>query len=332
MEYKRSCGLRYKSGFQVNHKAQWTAVAVGRILRNEFYIGTLVQGKRTTPNHKVKKTILKPSEEWIRVEGSHPAVIDKEDFLAVERLLLQDTRVAPAREEVYLLSGLAFCGDCHQGMVRSSVRKNGKTYIYYMCGNNRTNKACSSHRISAVALEGAVFRSLKQHISDVADMEQVLAGIKDAPCHQAEVERADARLTKKREEIARYERLKASLYESFIERLVSKEEYLELKAVYEGRLQGARSDEGLIKKEIEELVNCRAGEGIYARKFRQYQDLDVLTRRAAVTLIERIEVFEGHRIEVRFQYQDSYERALALVRDADKSGQADTASKEKEAV
>ena len=71
MEYKRFCGMRYQSGFQVNSKARWTAVAVGRILRNELYIGTMVQGKRTTPNHKVKKTILKPSGEWVRVECSH---------------------------------------------------------------------------------------------------------------------------------------------------------------------------------------------------------------------------------------------------------------------
>ena len=32
---------------------------VRRILTNEVYIGNLVQGKQTTPNHKVKKTIIK---------------------------------------------------------------------------------------------------------------------------------------------------------------------------------------------------------------------------------------------------------------------------------
>ena len=129
MEYKRFCGLSYQSGFQVNPKSRWTAVTVGRILRNEFYIGTLVQGKRTTPNHKVKKTIVKPSREWVRVENSHPPIIDREDFFAVAKLLQQDTRVAPNEQEVYLLSGLVFCGDCGQNMVRNSVCRNGKTYV-----------------------------------------------------------------------------------------------------------------------------------------------------------------------------------------------------------
>ena len=198
MEYKRFCGLQYRSGFQVNPKAKWTAVAIGRVLRNEFYIGTLVQGRRTTPNHKVKKTIQKPREEWIRVEDSHPAIIEKEDFLAVGRLLMQDTRVAPKEENVYLLSGLVFCGDCKQNMVRNSVCRNGKTYVYYMCGNNRTNKACSSHRISEAALEQAVYLSLKEHIANILDVERILQCIETLPVHQEEVQKTDAQLIKNR--------------------------------------------------------------------------------------------------------------------------------------
>ena len=102
MEYKKNCGMAYRTGFQVSTKAKWTAVAVGRILRNEFYIGTLVQGKRTTPNHKVKKTIEKPNNEWVRIENNHEPIVTIEEFSAVGRLLLQDTRVAPDQNTVSL--------------------------------------------------------------------------------------------------------------------------------------------------------------------------------------------------------------------------------------
>jgi DNA invertase Pin-like site-specific DNA recombinase len=88
-EYKRFiCGFRYSSGFQINSKALWSAVTVGRILRNESYIGSLVQGRRTTPNHKVKKVIEKPREDWAIVENHHPAIIDRDDFDVVTRLML----------------------------------------------------------------------------------------------------------------------------------------------------------------------------------------------------------------------------------------------------
>lgn len=142
MEYKRFCGMAYRSGFQVNPKTKWTPVTIGRILRNEIYIGTLVQGKRTTPNHKIKKIVEKPCDEWVRVENNHVPIISKEVFQTVGKLLLQDTRVAPDQEIVSLFAGLIFCGDCGQNMVKNSVCKAGKTYSYYMCCTNRTTKQC----------------------------------------------------------------------------------------------------------------------------------------------------------------------------------------------
>lgn len=332
MEYKRFCGLQYKSGFQVNPKAKWTAVAIGRVLRNEFYIGTLVQGRRTTPNHKVKKTIQKPREEWIRVEDSHPAIIEKEDFFAVERLLMQDTRVAPKEENVYLLSGLVFCGDCKQNMVRNSVCRNGKTYVYYMCGNNRTNKACSSHRISEAALEQAVYLSLKGHIANILNVERILQCIETLPVHQEEVQKTDAQIIKKQEEIARYSRLKTTLYESLSDGLINKSEYLELKAGYDIKIADAQAASEKLKEELECLLQNRTGSSLWIEQFKKHRNITELTRHIAVTLIDRIMVFEDCRIDIRFRYQYDYERALELIRNMQELCPADAASCGKEAV
>lgn len=313
MEYKRFCGLQYKSGFQVNLKAKWTAVAIGRILRNEFYLGTMVQGKRTIPNHKVKKTIVKLSAEWVRVKNSHPPIIDREDFFAVEKLLLQDTRVAPNEQEVYLLSGLIFCGDCGQNMVRNSVCRKGKTYVYYMCGNNRTNRACSSHRISDKLLEESVFLSLKQHIDHIVDMEHILACLETLPYHQDDVEKVDRKRMKRQEEAARYSRLKTSLYELLAEGLVDKSEYLEMKAIYDEKLRESQAAEAKLREEMEGLLSSRPANTFWIERFKQYRNLDRLTRRMAVSLIERIDVYEDCRMVIRFKYQDSYERVLAVI-------------------
>ena len=332
MEYKRFCGLQYKSGFHVTPKAKWTAVAIGRILRNEFYVGTLVQGRRTTPNHKVKKTIQKPSEEWVRVEDSHPAIVEKEDFLAVGRLLMQDTRVAPKEETVYLFSGLAFCGDCRQNMVRNSVCRNGKTYVYYICGNNRTNKACSSHRISEAALEQAVYLSLKEHIANILNVERILQCIETLPVHQEEVQKTDAQLIKKQEEIARYSRLKTTLYESLSDGLINKAEYLELKAGYDIKIADAQAASEKLKEELECLLQNRTGSSLWIEQFKKHRNITELTRHITVTLIDRIMVFEDCRIDIRFRYQYDYERALELIRNMQELCPADAASYGKEAV
>lgn len=313
MEYKRSCGMKYKSGFQINPKAKWTAVSVGRILRNEFYIGTLVQGKRSTPNHKIRTQILKPQEDWIRVEDSHEAIIAREDFRAVNRLLMRDTRVAPAEETVYLFSGLIFCGDCRRNMVRNGVCQNGKTYTYYMCGSNRTSKECTAHRIREKTVEQAVFQSLKTHIENIINVERILYYINTLPFQQNEVKKIDAQLVKNREEIERCNLLKASLYESMISGIHSKAEYLEMKEMYESRRKDALAAEARLQKEIDAILGFQGDKCQWIERFKQYRDITELTRVIVVTLIDKILVHEGMRVDIHFKYQYDFDRMVETI-------------------
>ena len=94
MEYKQSTGSGYQTGFLQNEKSVWSSVTVRRILENEIYIGNLVQGKRTTPNHKVKQEVVKPESDWIRIEKNHEPIISDRDFEIVQRLLGMDTRIS----------------------------------------------------------------------------------------------------------------------------------------------------------------------------------------------------------------------------------------------
>ena len=56
-EYKRLCGLNYHSGFKTGTHAKWQAIQVLRILKNEVYTGTMVQGKRQKINYKMVNTM-----------------------------------------------------------------------------------------------------------------------------------------------------------------------------------------------------------------------------------------------------------------------------------
>lgn len=70
-EYKRENGLRFSTAFKISVKAQWSAVAVSRILKNEVYLGVLEQGKKTSKSYKVKERVEKSKDQWIRVENAH---------------------------------------------------------------------------------------------------------------------------------------------------------------------------------------------------------------------------------------------------------------------
>ena len=125
---------------------------------------------------------------------------------------------------------------------------------------------------------------------------------------------AVATLQQKQEEISRYGRLKTTLYESLADGLIDKAEYLELKSGYDMKIADAEEAAGRLKKELEALLQNRAGNCLWIEQFKKYQNITELTRHIAVTLIERITVFEDSRIEIRFRYQYDFERALGLVR------------------
>ena len=60
----------------VNHL--WNESTVKVIIRNEAYIGNMVQGKCGTVSYKSKKLVTKPKDQWIRVEGTHEPIITRE--------------------------------------------------------------------------------------------------------------------------------------------------------------------------------------------------------------------------------------------------------------
>jgi DNA invertase Pin-like site-specific DNA recombinase len=56
----------------------WSGTGVKQIIRNELYIGNMVNGKSGTLSFKNKKLKRNPKEEWIRVEGTHEPLISRE--------------------------------------------------------------------------------------------------------------------------------------------------------------------------------------------------------------------------------------------------------------
>ena len=105
LEYKRMLGMNFNSGFRSGSNPKWSVVAVNRILRNELYTGNMVQGKRKKISYKVKQSRAMNEADWIRVAGTHEAIIPTEEFDQVQRVMLMDTRTAPDAEKIYLFSG-----------------------------------------------------------------------------------------------------------------------------------------------------------------------------------------------------------------------------------
>lgn len=318
LEYKRFKGSKFSCSFKRNETASWTAVAVFRILKNPVYTGTLVQGKRSTPNYKVKKLFDVPKDRWISVPDSHEPIISIEAFDNVAAILMADTRTVPSQDCVYPLSGLVFCGDCGMSMIRKNNSTAENPYIYYVCSGNKNKEGCkSSHSIRDKALEQAVLTTLQEHIRAVLDIEDTLKRIAELPYTTREVKKADGRIQIKRQEVEKYQRYKLKLHEDYADGILSREDYIAFGKRYDEKIKDAEDAMLLLEKEIENLVNGNTGEQKWIAYFKQYRNISGLTRKLAVALIDRIFVYEGKRIHIKFKFQAEYDSAVVLLQNTE---------------
>ena len=79
----------YMAEGRENHRGEtpfWNDVTVKTILRNEVYLGHMVQNKTGTVSYKNHKQVSKPESEWIRVENTHEPLISPEVWDALQRI------------------------------------------------------------------------------------------------------------------------------------------------------------------------------------------------------------------------------------------------------
>lgn len=308
-EYKRHHGKRYDCGFHRSANPKWEAVSVNSILKNEMYTGTMVQGHHSKISYKMKESREVPREEWIRVERTHDAIIEKPVFDEVQRLLQFDTRTPPEREAVYPLSGLVYCGDCGQSMVRRRVQQK---YAYLHCSTHKSGKGCSPHLISTEKLNELVLEGIQTQIKLVLDAEAVLKNMDHISEEQIYVRTVTKQIKELEKEIERFRKLKTQAYMDMLDETISKEEYQDIDRRFSEGMTNAmqKRDEQLQAKA--RLVKSNTHTKPWIEAFRQYRNIQSLDRHVAVTLIERILVYSKNHIEIVFRFQDEMDEMLRL--------------------
>lgn len=319
MEYKRSCGLNFNSGFRSGKNPKWGTSSVLRILKNEIYTGTMVQGKTRKVNYRVKDCIPVEAENWIRVENTHEPIIDKDIFECVQQLMTLDTRTSPEKDNVYAFSGLLRCGDCGQNLNRRCVRKKEKKYYYYHCKTYKNGEGCTLHTISEIALMKVIMDSLKKQIALIVKADEVLAKVKNLPQQNFEVKTLEKQVNQLEIEIQKYGDLGKKLYQDMLDEVITKEEYQELKNNFSQKLEAAQITKEELEKKIAEKISDESGTDKWVEELKKYQNIETIDRKTAVMLFDKIVVYATKEIEVHFKFKDEIHELLEYASQYDKT-------------
>lgn len=139
-EYKRLHGSSF-GGAGKKNSTLWRYFTISDMLKNEIYIGNMVQGRYGSISYKTKKTKPRPRSEWIIVEGTHEPIIDRELWDKVQRLI--NIRAKPFNSgSIGIFAGKAKCMFCGYTMRSAKIR--GRHYL-----------KCPVHGISENACKGS---------------------------------------------------------------------------------------------------------------------------------------------------------------------------------
>lgn len=285
---------------KIKAKPEWSIVTVQGMLTNDFYIGTLRQGKYT--RRKINGDDIKKSiDEHIVFENNHEAIIDYRTFAIAQEALKKRTsnnyRGVKKYENVY--SGLMVCGDCGSPMFPMS-RSNLKEA--YRCGtyHQRGLKGCTSHHIRADVLDSAV-KAYLQNVRNTSSamiekLQNSIRGEANVIKNNVEIITAlENQLEEAKEERKMLIRQKAREVMRHPEREDSIEEsYDELLLESDAKIEGIENQILLTHQKQNTVVKVNRIARLAVDIFSAILDKDRLDKNDLELIIDKIYVYEDH--------------------------------------
>ena len=281
-------------------KAAWSIVSIQGILDNDFYIGTLRQGKTTRA--KINgRDVRRDEREQIVIENHHQPIIDYRTFAITRALREKRTRsnYRGVRKHDNVYSGFLTCGDCGApmfAMSRSDLRP------AYICGtyHRRGLSGCTSHHIRADKLDELMKLYVRRVMEGAGEMiAQLDAEIAMESDSIAETEQSADRLTQVAAQLA--EELKVTKRQRIRDMMKHPEQEALLDQTYDAlegdlqrRIEGLNRQIGLLADRRNTILRANRVAKTAMDVFRDILGKEKLDRTDLELMIEGIRVFGDH--------------------------------------
>lgn len=284
-EYKKSKGLNYKN--TQSSSGLWSKTTVKRILKNEMYIGNMVQHKHFKVSYKSKKTKNINPKEWIVVPNTHEAIIDKQLFHKVQERIKYRTRISK-NGKVHLFAGKVICMDCKSTMNKTN---NGKNYVYLRCRRyalNTKKKLCSSHSIRLDVLEDLVRREIKNNFDRLLNWDEIKYEVRNSIGLENRLRTLVLKIKNTENDINDIQNAIKDLYLDKVRKKIKEEEFNKIQKQFLKDKRQLILRSNVLKKDKFILENNKNEE--LDNKVSEYKRLDKLNKLLIDELIDYIEI------------------------------------------
>ena len=287
------CPTAYKQGKgeSINHKDGfdtmcWTSGGVLAVLNNETYTGTLVMLKRDIDRVTGKQNI-KPEEEWTRIEGTHEAIVSKEEFQQVKAMIKPQKTPGEFKTVHYRC---AICG-------KKLNRQNGDTLICARGFFLSDDGGCREVKVKEPLVNETVLHELKAKLHRVMEAEELK--LKDS-CDSKEIDR----LCALEGALESAKKAKLTLMDKLADRSIDRDTFMKKKQRYDeeiAALERKVSDVRMAQRLVTD-ADDEAKEKIETAK--TFLDLKEMNEDAWETFVDEVLVYPDYRMEIHWNFED----------------------------
>ncbi|MDR1320989.1 MAG: recombinase family protein [Gracilibacteraceae bacterium] len=300
---------------------RWSAYMLSNLLRNETYTGRLLQNKYDCDGKKHRRL---PSEQWIRHENAHSAIISQEQFGTVQTLLdgtaekyRPKKRCLPENRYV----GRIFCSRCGHPARRISGGSDNSIF-YYICRRcadelkyERGIKRASS--LTLARLDAVVTKTLRAQMDLIIEYDSLvtLAANSDA-IKQKRAELSRDRARQEKTSAAADATIKAA-YTHHLGGLLDFREYELVREKARRAKEEAEARLACIEGELRRLDVHGAKHNTWREQFGAFHDFDAPTKELIQALVSRITVTPmTNEIGIELNYMDSFAELRVLIEES----------------
>ncbi len=243
----REAGIRSYTG-----NTQWANSHIIKILRNEKYVGDLVQKKTFTPDYLTHAKKYNHGEEpMVALTDHHEPIIDRELWDMVQAELSRRNlhgELSSGHANRYIFSGKIKCGECGASFVsRKKKRKDGSIYKRWGCYTATLHGARHMDRqgnevgcdIGRMLRDELALDILKQSVAALnMDRKRIIDNVTALAVEAIRAgESGDTDSTEKLEyEMEQLRKKKEDVLDAFFSQTVTKEEMRMMNERYDGKL------------------------------------------------------------------------------------------------
>ncbi len=257
-------------------KSKWHAATIGRILRNSFYCGIIEYRKEYVADFLEQKKQRNFGEvETIVVEGIHPTIVSKEEYLAVQSRMNRSCQVFNNATFGRRLRGRKPKPDAWTRLLRCEcghefsrqkwhTTRHGNQYGYCCFKSLRDgaestrrkkgldmDSVCISGMISGWKLDLMAIKIFSKNLLEAG--ESVELAKKIIASHQsskkdAKEDYSEIYLTEKKKELEKLKIKSASLLDLLLEETITKQQYLEKKEELETKIYFLKDEINILEE------------------------------------------------------------------------------------